>query len=93
MPVEGPVHLLLEGLPPGRAVVNPSGDYLGTPFIDLKSRSLAPGETEDVTIRFNADSSGRFPASDSDSFPVISEPGRHLIIRYSFSRIRQSWKE
>ena len=61
MTVEGPVHLLLEGLSQGRAVVNPSGDYLGTPFVDLKSRSLAPGETEDVTIRFNADSTGSVP--------------------------------
>jgi hypothetical protein len=60
--VQGPVHVLLDGLPAGRAVVNPDGDYLGSPFINLVSRSLEPGQTEELTIQFNADPAGRIPS-------------------------------
>src|SRR5206468_292017 len=28
--VEGPIHMLLEEMTPGRTVVNPDGDYLGS---------------------------------------------------------------
>ena len=59
--VQGPIHLFIEGLPSGSAVANPDGDYLGSPFMDLVSSSLAPGQTEDVTIRFNSDRAGSIP--------------------------------
>ncbi len=59
--VQGPIHLFIEGLTSGRAVANPDGDYLGSPFMDLVSSSLAPGQTEDVTIRFNSDRAGSIP--------------------------------
>ncbi|MBV9266805.1 MAG: hypothetical protein JO061_11615 [Acidobacteriaceae bacterium] len=57
--VSGPIHVLLEGIAPPLSVVNPDGDYLGTPFMDL-SGSLAPGQSEDVTVQF-ASSSGAIP--------------------------------
>ncbi len=60
--VEGPIHVLLEGLPQGRTVVNPDGDYRGTPYFTLASRSLAPGQSEVVTIQFNADPAGNIPS-------------------------------
>jgi hypothetical protein len=58
--VREPVHVLLEGITPALSVVNPDGDYLGTPFIDL-SGSLAPGQSEDVTVQFVASPSGAIP--------------------------------
>jgi hypothetical protein len=62
VPVEGPIHMLLDGLTSGRAVVNPDGDYLGTPYVNLMSSSLDPGQSEDVTIHFNSDSTGTIPS-------------------------------
>lgn len=62
VPVEGPIHMLLDGLTSGRAAVNPDGDYLGTPYINLVSSSLAPGQSEDVTIHFNSQSTGAIPS-------------------------------
>jgi hypothetical protein len=59
--VRGPIHVLIEGLPAGRAVVNPAGDYLGTPYLDLVSSSLEAGQSENVTLRFNAISTGEIP--------------------------------
>ena len=59
--VQGPIHLFIEGLTSGRTVANPDGDYLGTPFMNLVSGSLAPGQTEDVTIYFNSNRAGTLP--------------------------------
>jgi len=59
--VSGPIHLLVEGIAQGRSVVNPDGDYLGSPFINLVSTSLAPGQSEDVSVQFNNDSTGAIP--------------------------------
>jgi len=59
--VAGPLHLFIEGLPSARAVANPDGDYLGTPYVNLFSNSLAPGETAEVTIYFNSDSARTLP--------------------------------
>jgi len=59
--VQGPIHVLIEGLPSGRAVVNPDGDYRGSPYVNLVSSSLGPGQSEDVTIQFNAISTGAIP--------------------------------
>ena len=59
--VQGPFHVLLDGLPAGRAVVNPDGDYMASPFMTLTSVSLEPGQTEEVTIHFNADPAGTIP--------------------------------
>lgn len=59
--VQGPIHLFIEGLTSGRAVANPDGDYLGNPYMNLVSGSLAPGQSEDVTIYFNSDRTGSIP--------------------------------
>jgi hypothetical protein len=59
--IDGPLHIFLEGLTPGRGVVNPDGNYLGTPFITLASGSLAPGASEDVTLQLDANGSSEFP--------------------------------
>src|SRR5262249_36646559 len=60
--VQGPIHVLIQGLTSGRAVANPDGDYLGRPFVDLVSSSLAPGQSENVTSHFNSDSTGSIPS-------------------------------
>jgi hypothetical protein len=59
--VSGPIHVFLERLTPGRSVANPDGDYLGSPFVTLVSTALAPGQSEDVSVQFNADSAGSIP--------------------------------
>lgn len=59
--IEGPIHVLLQGLTPGRGVINPGGDYFGSPFITLKSRALAPGESEEISLQFDPNPSGAVP--------------------------------
>jgi hypothetical protein len=60
--VSGPIHLFIEGIAQGRSVVNPDGDYLGSPFVTQASSSLAPGQFEDVSVQFNEDSTGTIPS-------------------------------
>ena len=60
--VDGPIHIFLDGMTQGRSVVNPDGDYLGSPFVTLASSSLAPGQSEEVTVQFNADTAGSIPS-------------------------------
>jgi hypothetical protein len=57
----GPLHLMMEGLGE-RMVANPDGDFLGTPYVTLVSSTLAPGQSEDVTVYFNPDAKGAVPA-------------------------------
>jgi len=51
--LDGPFQVVLEGLPEGRTVLNPDGDHMGTPFLALTSRSLAPGASEVISVQFN----------------------------------------
>ena len=59
--ISGPFHLFIEGLA-GRMVANPDGDYLKTPYVNLVSSTLAPGQSEDVIVYFNPDPAGAVPA-------------------------------
>jgi hypothetical protein len=60
--INGPIHMLLEGVTPRLSVVNPDGDYLGTPFVNLVSGSLAPGQSETITIQFDGDATTPSPS-------------------------------
>lgn len=59
--IDGPILLMLEDLTPGRSVINPDGDYVGTTFVTMTSTKLAPGQFEDVTIQFSGDPAGILP--------------------------------
>jgi hypothetical protein len=60
--VEGPIHVLLQGMTPGRSLINPDGDYLGSQFVTLTSSALAPGQWERVTLQFDGDSTTAAPS-------------------------------
>jgi hypothetical protein len=82
--VKGPVQVLLEGMPQGHRVVNPDGDYFGSPFITLVSGSLAPGQSEDVTVEFDGDLTDAMPScgrgwdrsNSSSQQPVVDSRAR-----------------
>ena len=59
--VEGSIHALLEKVTPGFRVINPDGDYLDSPFVTLPSTALAPGESAEMTVQFDTQSTGAVP--------------------------------
>jgi uncharacterized repeat protein (TIGR01451 family) len=51
--LDGPLGLVLSGLPKGVSVRNPAGIYQGAPFVQLPDDgALAPGQKERITIEF-----------------------------------------
>jgi len=50
-PIEGPVHVLLEGLPEGVTLFNKSGQFNGAPYITYPM-SIAPGESVSIPVQF-----------------------------------------
>jgi len=65
--LQGPFHLMLEGMPAQRSLINPDGTFQTTQFVTLNAATLAPGQAEDVTLTFDADPQGRVP----DFRPVV----------------------
>jgi hypothetical protein len=70
-PIDGPFHAMIQNLERGRYVINPDGNYLGSPFMTLNSRRLAPGESEEVTLQFDPNPDGAIPPFD---LKVMSGP-------------------
>jgi predicted extracellular nuclease len=50
--IDGPLQLVLQGLPAGVSLDNKSGDFAGAPYVTLPSASLAPGATVTVGLTF-----------------------------------------
>ena len=52
--VYGPIQVVLTQLPPGVAVANPTGTYLGNPYITVPGvTTLFPGAAASVSVQFN----------------------------------------
>jgi hypothetical protein len=52
--VYGPIQVVLTQLPPGVTLANPSGCYLGNPYITVPGvTTLVPGASASVQVRFN----------------------------------------
>jgi uncharacterized protein len=49
--IEGPVHVLLDGLPEGVTLHNKSGEFNGAPYVTYP-QSLAPGESVSIPVQF-----------------------------------------
>jgi predicted extracellular nuclease len=50
--INGPLQLVLQGLPAGVTLDNKSGDFNGASYVTLPAASLAPGATATVTATF-----------------------------------------
>jgi glycosidase len=52
--VYGPIQVVLTQLPPGVTLANPTGSYLGNPYITVPGvTTLVPGASASVQVRFN----------------------------------------
>ena len=52
--VYGPIQVVLTQLPPGVTLANPTGTYLGNPYITVPGvTTLAPGSSASVAVQFN----------------------------------------
>ncbi|MBL8232792.1 MAG: hypothetical protein JNL98_30110 [Bryobacterales bacterium] len=51
-PIEGPIHMVVDGLTPGVQVANPAGLFQGKAYLTLPAISLAPNAQTQVMISF-----------------------------------------